>query len=160
MLNMEGFVEMCKYYTKALVDGKLPTITSHWDNLCMGEAHRIFQSKSEVTQNAKLLHIRALETQQQEQEQQEGQQQEGQQGCSALLTVHKAILTSSLHGHRQQLPGQTRETALQGTSITETRDAVSRDEGQAEQSENPSHQGQNWIVCMIFREAQSCNSSS
>ena len=35
-LSIEGFVEICKYYTKALVDGKLPTITSHWDNLCLG----------------------------------------------------------------------------------------------------------------------------
>lgn len=43
-LGIEGFIELCQYYTKALVDGKLPSISSHWDNLCLGEAHRIFQS--------------------------------------------------------------------------------------------------------------------
>lgn len=43
-LDTEGFIELCQYYTKALVDGRLPSISSHWDQLCLSETHRIFQS--------------------------------------------------------------------------------------------------------------------
>jgi hypothetical protein len=50
-LSTEGFIELCQYYTKALVDGKLPTISSHWDNLCLSETHRIFQSTPAITKN-------------------------------------------------------------------------------------------------------------
>ncbi len=48
-LGMEGFIELCQYYTKALGDGRLPSISSHWDNLCLSETHRISQSNPPPT---------------------------------------------------------------------------------------------------------------
>jgi hypothetical protein len=41
----QGFIELCRYFISTINSGKLPSINSHWDNLCVKEASRIIDCK-------------------------------------------------------------------------------------------------------------------
>jgi hypothetical protein len=43
-ITPQGFIELCNYYITNINSGKLPSLNSHWDNLCISESGRLVRS--------------------------------------------------------------------------------------------------------------------
>lgn len=43
-ITPQGFIQLCNYYIANINSGKLPSLNSHWDNLCISESGRLVRS--------------------------------------------------------------------------------------------------------------------